>query len=186
MLCCDRALSPFAPVDNAQLPPMLPAALLQHANHPDEPCHSLSCLREHCTQLRDAHPAHVELDSSLSTSPGSTTPTSTRSGTSPGYANDWAPRREVLVKKSDKPSRARSDRPVKQLAEAKIREERDTNVLQHDQRHPEAALNKAPAAVTSSIPTLSSARSSLLQRRQQRMRAPSTETPSASAAEQLA
>ena len=103
---------------------------LLHAAHPSGPCLSLDCLRAHCQWLASVDPAAAaaaggqasSTASSPSTSPFSGSPRSTRSGTSPGYANDWALRPEPLAVRSDKPTRTRSDRAVHRLASAKLAE----------------------------------------------------------------
>jgi len=167
---------------------LLPAHLepLQQAAHPDEPCRSISCVRAHCQKLMEQGAAAsaaaaaasaadvVVVAASLSLEDGdssaySGSPSSTRSGTSPGYANDWSLRKEPLAVRADQPDKTRRDRPVRKLApvmslaqrkEAK-KKEGDTEAAQVARPIPTATEGALPLQ-PSTAPT-----SSLLQRRQQ-------------------
>lgn len=149
---------------------------------PDHTCSSLSCLRSHCRQLsamRDS--ADGDLLSTPTTSPFSGSPTSTRSGTSPGYANDWAERQEKLVIHANQPTKERIDKTVRKLHATSIKREKPTTE-QDTSTHDSRAQSPFAAAAITPPPSLPSSSSSsgdslsacllspskLLQRRQQR------------------
>ena len=118
---------------------LLDAQSMPHAAHPDAPCRSVECLRSHCRSVAAALsegaatsagaplPLDAYLASNGETDSDGESPHSTRSGTSPGYANDWALRPEPLAVRSDRPSRTRSDQPVRLLAKVAL-EQRDARV----------------------------------------------------------
>lgn len=133
---------------------LLDAQSMPHAAHPDAPCRSVECLRGHCRSVAAALsegaataagaplPLDAYLASNGETDSDGESPHSTRSGTSPGYANDWALRPEPLAVRSDRPSRTRSDKPVRLLAKVALDEQ--------DARAPPAIFSSSVSFVAAS------------------------------------
>lgn len=148
---------------------------LIHAAHPDtRHCPSLECLRAHCLHLETTRTTEDVV--CTPTSPFSGSPVSTRSGTSPGYANDWATRQEKLVIEANVPTKERIDRTVKTLAPATLNTKASTTsspsepVQSDSASTPSAASSSSPSAsvLAHSVLAAPLAQSKLLQRRQQR------------------
>ena len=184
-----------------------PALHAHHAAHPDGPCGSMQCLRQHCAQIAANNAASIPPSgavpvaaaaSSAAAAPDSAewsdsttsfegSPHSTRSGTSPGYANDWSLRPERLDRITDKPSRGRRDREVRRLASAKLGESAATPSQPQASLATSAAAPIAAACLSRPMPPAAAESASgatpllqpvggtslLLQRRQQRKKSES-------------
>jgi hypothetical protein len=130
----------------ANLPLMrLQADPLLHAAHAStHACHSIECLRAHCLYLETTR--HTDDIVCTPTSPFSGSPVSTRSGTSPGYANDWADRQERLVRHANEPTKERINKSVMKLMNASVKAE----VAEEDKKSERASpCESTPSSVAS-------------------------------------